>query len=423
MHLPLFRIFYSTTFTILTLILIVLLLITPADTIYQAYNNHQFYYLSVIGGAYLLTLLSAIVIYASRLYANRSVLAGIPKTWIPVEEGDVGKKVRRMILEGLQRSASIAYDARPRNMRQEEPSETSSGLPIDRRVDTSRNEIRHTRQYSTPPQTKPSWGPITHPGWTSPSSLDLPNLHFEPVILELPHLIEAKAVSLAPPDSAFLPEPGSTDGPAPVIIPDARVVELIQRPATMGLRDYLSYLATLNLINPLHLGAEFLALYEQARFSGSPLTETEFRALMGVFAKILRGMKEIDQAILADLLANNEEGLSHDPDHVSNSSSAMDEEDVDSELKTFEDRSRSGSEGTIRTAPSFLTNQRRATSNKSMATPGLPHKPSETSLKRIRTAGSSTTSTRSTSSVIRLAEARGPLDLPYTITIQPNDGT
>src|ERR1700694_1834863 len=113
-HPRMFRIYYSTFFTFLSIILLALLLITPADAINQALNNNQLYNVFVIAGGYLLTLVLALIIYASRLYTNRTIIAGIPKAWIPVENGDVRKSVRKMIEESLSRSAVIAWNARPR---------------------------------------------------------------------------------------------------------------------------------------------------------------------------------------------------------------------------------------------------------------------------------------------------------------------
>ncbi len=425
MHLPLSLIFYSTTFTILTLVLVVLLLITPADTIYQAYKNSQFYYISVIGGAYVLTLGFAILIYASRLYTNRTVLAGIPKTWIPVEKGDVGKSVRRMIVEGLARSAIIAYDARPRNIRQESGLNIADGATADNTQQTNRKGDQRAKNDGTPlqaPSSTPTWGPIAHAGWSSPSSTDLPNLHYEPVILELPHLIEAKAVSLAPQDPAFFPADVDNTN-RPVVIPDARFVELLQRPATMGLRDYVSYLTSLNLINPPNLGADFLKLYERARFSGSEQTESEFRQLMAVFAEILRGMKEVDPAVLAELVAEDGEDLNDNSEAPSQSSAMDDEDEVDDKASMRDripigaDRSRSGSESTTRTSPSVLRYREPDASHTPKTPSPIPKTPSVASLRRVKTAASSSASMRSGSSVIKLAEARSLLDLPYTITM------
>ena len=380
----------------------------------------------------MLTLIFAILIYASRLYTNRTVLAGIPKTWIPVEKGDVSKSVRRVIVESLARSALVAYDARPRNLRQEKASQVADGAPAGnaQQASTKRDQrARHDGATLQAPSSTPSWRPIAHAGWSSPSSTDLPNLHYEPVILELPHLIEAKAVSLAPADPAFFPADVVNDIDRPVVIPDARVVERLQRPATMGLRDYVSYLTSLNLINPPNLGAEFLGLYERARFSGFELTESEFRRLMAIFAEILRGMKEIDPIVLEELVAN------HDADQNNNSQpsshpSVVDEEDEADNKASMPDgvpgradRSRSGSEGTIRTSPSYLRKQRSDLSNTLMTAAPIPRTPSVPSLHRDKTAASSSASTRSGSSVIRLAEARSLLDLPYTITVTSNGET
>lgn len=375
----------------------------------------------------MLTLVVAVLIYASRLFANRTVLAGIPKTWIPVEKGDVSKSVRRIIVEGLARSALVAFDARPRNLKQEKASQVADGATRDNALQTNRKGDQRAKHDGTPfqaPSSTPSWGPIAHAGWSSPSSTDLPNLHYEPVILELPHLVEAKAVSLAPPDPAFFPtDVDGNDTNRTVVVPDARVVELLQRPATMGLRDYVSYLTSLDLINPPNLGAEFLGLYERARFSGSDLTESDFRRLMAVFAEILRGMKEVDPAALSELVAQNDEEP-NDNSEASSQSSVMDEEDeVDDKSSTRDgafvgaDRSRSGSEGTIRTSPSYLRTREPQASHTSITAAPMPKTPSAASLKRVPTAASSSASTRSGSSVIRLTEARSLLDLPYTITI------
>lgn len=375
----------------------------------------------------MLTLVFAICIYASRLYTNRTVLAGIPKTWIPVEKGVVGKSVRRLIVEGLARSALVAYDARPRNLRQEKASQVADGATAGNgRQTISKGDHRagHARALLEAPFDTPSWGPIAHAGWSSPSSTDLPNLHYEPVILELPHLIEAKAVSLAPPDPAFFPTVVENDTDPPVVIPDAHVVERLQRPATMGLREYVSYLTSLDLINPPSLGADFIRLYERARYFGSELMERDFRRLMAVFAEILRGMKEIDAAVLAELAPKDDEDVDYDVDLTTGTSSATDEEDAADDKASVRrrnhsraDRNRSGSEGTIRTSPPHRRSQRPDASHTSATAAPLPRTPSVGSLHRVKTAASSSASTRSGSSVIRLAQTRSLLDLPYTITM------
>lgn len=357
----LFRIFYSTFFTILNIFTLALLLITPADAVHQALSNNQLYNVFAIGGCFVLTLLLAIVIYASRLYTNRSILAAIPKTWVPVEKGDVGKSVRKMIVESLSRSAVIAWDARPRidshvgmapateqekaNKKCAEGKEKQSAvckLLRKKRAVPEKDE----RRISIVPHAA-VWGEITHDGWSPPNSPDLPNLQFVTVILELPHLIEAKAVLLAPPD------PTSTTSPP---MPDLRAVELLQRPAAMVLRDYIAHLTTLGVLSPSAPVNLFLSAYETSRFSQKPITEPKFRELMRLFADILRNMIALDPGILDKLddEDDGEEKESEGQSSIDGDTSSNSTPDTRSLASSHSGtlRSRSGSEGTIRTAPS-----------------------------------------------------------------------
>ncbi|OAT11792.1 thermatolerance membrane protein Dlt1 [Blastomyces gilchristii SLH14081] len=280
----LFRVFYTTLFTVLAIIFLILTLLTPADTIYQSSKTHRLGNVFIVSGVYIITLLLAILIYASRIFTNRSVLAGIPKPWIPVEKPDVPKSVRRLVVEGLSRSAIIAQQARPRDRTGEDNSKLDPSLTI-------------------PTTRPPPWGDISHPGWTAPGCPDMPDQEFEPVIKELPHLIEAKAVSLAPVDPR-LPvfdnrDADQTGENQP--IPDERIVEILRRPHNMPLRDYINHLTHLNLINPVDLGRSFVRLYERGRFADAPLTEQEFRSLLSMFAELLRGMSELDPEIIAEI--------------------------------------------------------------------------------------------------------------------------
>jgi hypothetical protein len=297
MRVRLFNIIYSTTFSLLSIVLLILLLITPADSIRQAFNNRHFYNLAAIAGAYFLTAILALLIYSSRLYTNRSVLQGIPKAWVPVEKGDVGRSVAGMIEEGLRGSAAVARDARPRDLRDDEGVERASGgsgegsIVRDGGAGGLLQRTDHERQDATV-TVPPVWGHIAHPGHSSPSSPGLPNLHYLTVILELPHLIEAKAVSLAPPSLTQTP----TATPTNPARPSSHALSLLQRPSTMSLHEYINHLTSLNLVKPPALGEEFLAMYEGARFSGVELKEEEFRRLLGVFAQVLGGMvpRELD---------------------------------------------------------------------------------------------------------------------------------
>ena len=361
-----------------------------------------------------------------------------------------------MIVDGFARSARIAYEGHPRDLAKDTlPSRDGRKSGSDSKESAGSRPA--TREENA--ATKPAWGEISHPGWSAPSSPDLPNVHFEPVILELPHLIEAKAVSLAPTDPLYEP-PINADPQNPELpLPDARAVEILQRPATMGLRDYLSHLTSIGMINPPTLGKIFLDLYERARFSPQPLTEPDFRKLMDIFASILRGMKELDLTVLADLNedayskpsssssirsgpTSDDPGAEADTDSISTTgtvehtpfqtpfhtpipprgffSSSYHTPDLSREAS--EGGSLAGSErsdgsgGTVRTAPSRATrrtkSKHRTRSRETRATASA----SRHSLRRVQTASSaSTSSRRSGGSVIRLAEARGPLDLPYMI--------
>lgn len=285
-----FQVFYTTLFAVLSLVLLVLTLLTPGDLIWQSYANRRLGSIFAVSGTYIFTLLLVILIYASRIFTNRSVLAGIPKAWIPIEAPDVNKSVRGLVVEGLTRSAIIAQQARPRDLSTEDHTSLDPSLTI------SLNQ-------------PPPWGPVLHPGWAAPDCEDLPGLEFEPVVAELPHLIEAKAVSLAPLDPRF--SPLNTDQTVAFSgdkdefdsVPDERVVKILQRPSSMCLRDYVAHLNGLGLINPPQLADSFLSLYEKSRFSTRPLTEAEFRSLMGTFAEILRGMTELDPEIVANAQA------------------------------------------------------------------------------------------------------------------------
>jgi hypothetical protein len=278
------RILNTSFFFFFALILFCLILLTPVDAIYQCYETQQLTDIFFITGAYVITFILAVLIYSTRIYTNRSTLAGIPKAWIPVEKDDVSKSVRRMVKEGLARSAVVSYQARPRDTSGEAES-FQNYVPL--LIDPER----------------PPWGRVEHPGWSSPASPDLPDLPYRTVIQELPNLIEAKAVSLAPSDPLFAASDafGPVDDLDPQYLPDMRVVEVLRRPASMGLRQYIRHLTSLGAIEPPELGPEFLALYERARFSSHQLHESEFRDLMHLFAEILRGMTSLASPIVEDI--------------------------------------------------------------------------------------------------------------------------
>ena len=279
----LFRIFYSTSFTLGFIILTIFSAVTPSDTIYESYQRNRLIDIFVIAGVHVVTALLAALIYASRIYTNRSVLKDIPKTFMPIEKEDLpGRRVHRLIQECLERSAVIAYQARPRSRRIEH--------------DTINASMRMMALTKTKPRTDqaihPSWGSVAHPGWSSPASKEWPGLEYASVVDELVDLVEAKAVSLAPIDP--LVEPGPDGAP----VADPRVFEGFARSASMGMRAYLRHLIDIGMVPENSLTVAFLAAYERARFSSEPTSDDEFQALMRLFAEILRSMMPVELDLL-----------------------------------------------------------------------------------------------------------------------------
>lgn len=346
-----------------------------------------------------------------------------------------------MIRKGLVRSATIAYESHPRDLRDEKAARGLRKKPRLGRTAEGR------QSQDTAASLESVWGIISHPGWSSPSSTDLPNLEYEPVILELSHLIEAKAVSLAPSDplSSYEPNPilnpdGEEEAEPP--IPDPVAVELLQRPASMGLRDYLSHLAAVGMLDLEPLASDFLTRYEYARYSGQALDETQFRTLMSIFAEILRGMRALDVGIVDEARAEMEIAVSSERGDGDDGPGYQDADSINTtetvqrtpQLNTYSTPSstsstssssssssstgtRSASQhATTQTAPSRPAPATRNPSSRSRRSP-IHQQPSLSSLRRMKTDNTSSSghSARSAGSVIRLKDASGPLDLPYAI--------
>ncbi|AEO61978.1 hypothetical protein MYCTH_2312826 [Thermothelomyces thermophilus ATCC 42464] len=304
----LFLIVYNFLYYFLYLVLFAFLVVTPIDLIQQGATRRRKWDILAVLVCYIATIVVVAFIYATRLYISRSVIASIPKAWIPIEKGDVPPDVRQMIVEGLGRSAAIAYDARPRAPPVVSGREPASGGRANGQGRLSGSagssaaaSDRAAKAAELWQQHKPVWGEIEHPGWASPTSHDLPNLQYDTVVTELPNLIEAKAITLAPPDPDSRREP-------PTLDPDA--VALLQRPGSMGLREYLAYLTELAVLAPLPTTTEFLARYEAARYSGRPLSNEQFRSLMHLFAGILHNMHPLSPAALARYEDDGDDGSS-----------------------------------------------------------------------------------------------------------------
>lgn len=316
-RIPFFRIFYSTTYTSLFFILLVLLAITPASLIYTAIVANAFQYIFMIGGVYVLTAILTIFIYSGRLYTNRSVLAGVGKSWIPVEKNEVVKKVRKIIEASLENSALIAWESRPkdlsRNIHDKEKDAQEQHALMD-----GEDDLKIGKVVKMDPRSPP-WGHIEHRGWSSPARSDTtvqPHIYYMMVIQELPNLIEARAVSLAQQS----PSPTDTFGA------ELDVLATLQRPTMTGMRAYLTHLDSLEYITIPENAEYFLHLYENARFSGRPLLETQFTALMTAFADLLAGIISTPDLALAaskDVAHDDSSSTSHSVMSANSAQSAI----------------------------------------------------------------------------------------------------
>ncbi|KAF6840434.1 Defect at low temperature protein 1 [Colletotrichum plurivorum] len=429
-----FRFIYGSFYFVLCFLLAALLLVTPGDTIFQAYTNNQPYNIWIIAATLTLVIIIVSFIYATRLYLNKTILASIPKTWVPIEKGDVNKKVHEMITADLRRSAAIAYDARPRVETNaiSEPAEAlaekthAGGSESKKRFQLLSLKKPATTEKETgialPPR-RPVWGEIEHYGWSSPISNDLPDLQYGTVLSELPNLIEAKALTSAPPDPKSLTSP-------PMLDPDA--VALLQRPHHMGLRDYLGHLAELGVISLNATTADFLAAYEYARFSTRPISNERFRELMRLFAAILRGMRPLDPAAVGEPSEAPDSDIDDDAPLATNPTtprSSLSRSATQSTQGSYKKsapalNARNSSANTwlqYRTAPATPMGTlagaiSRSSSLNSFAQtrPAFgPHHSSSSASLRSRASASS-----SSGSVIRLATRTDSTDLPYVLTLR-----
>ncbi|KAG9257589.1 sucrase/ferredoxin domain-containing protein [Emericellopsis atlantica] len=388
-----FRVAYTSVYFLLYILLAGLLLITPADAIGRSLRNNQVYNIWLLAFTYVLTILVVSVIYFIRLYVNKTVLNNIPKPWVPIDVGDVTKAVHQMIQDGLDRSAAIAYEARPRT----EPDGVKVTIAAAEGLGISK-ALQHEL-----------WDGIEHKGWSSPKSPDLPNLHYGTVLAELPNLIEAKAMTLA--------QRGPATG-SDVAAPDSEAVSLLQRSANLSLRGYADHLASLDVLSPDETVTDFLALYEYARFSTQPISNAQFRELMHLFAEVLRSMQPLDLAILHDDETAPSESAygGGDGDDSRNEylhalANRPDSSDTSS-IRRPAPRSASWG-GTFRTAPTtprsrpHLASRPSSSSGNSFAQTRRPYDASSSS--SIRSGRSW--------SVIRLATREDDEDLPYVLNL------
>ncbi|CAF9932129.1 MAG: hypothetical protein GOMPHAMPRED_006499 [Gomphillus americanus] len=279
----LFRLFYSTSFSILLVIEILLLLISPGDFIYQSFAAGRRLSIIAVAIVYVAVLLISAFIIATRFYTAHTQLTAIPKSHVPIRKDDLSKSLRKLIDSELSRSASIAYHAHPRSTDEEE---------IQALV--QEHSSSKTRMIGWPLDHMKSWLEIRHPGWSSPCAIDLTELQFEPVLLEFPHLLEAKAVSLVSPEN---------------VTTNSWAIELLQRCVSMSLRDYFGRLEELRMLDVTSLISEFIKDYERSRFSSIPISEKDFRRMLESFTAIIQGLRPpSDEALdnfVSDLNSSN----------------------------------------------------------------------------------------------------------------------
>lgn len=373
----------------------------------------------------------------------------------------IPRRVGTIVRQGLERSRWIAWVGRPRDLRDPSGKAGEDRGRVDGKVsaesdrqrplsDVGEKQPNDAKEAAGPPV----WGTISHSGWSSPDSSDLPNLHLPPIILELPHLIEAKAVALASPSLfpahhqhestslglAYTDPQQDQFSPAPQTSPSPLATSILQRPAPMGLRDYLTHLSSLDLINPPSLATIFLEMYESARFSGREISEDKFRALMGVFAEILRGMKGLSPGLIEEISGaekvemdiveaeaqNGEEGEGEWLDGARDADTedgqpraSMETTSTVAHTPLPPPSSHSPTSLDFRTSqnvPDDRSNSSTTSSAKSRHGLRTPSIPSIRVQQSLRSRASSVFTSRSSErSVIHLAEEEGPLDLPYVI--------
>ncbi|OAQ96022.1 hypothetical protein LLEC1_03763 [Akanthomyces lecanii] len=237
------RILYRSVYILFYLILIGLLLITPGDIIQRSIRNRQRYNILVLALVYAATILIIAFVYATRLYVNKTALAAIPKSWVPIDKGDVKERVYKMICAGLNRSAAITFLSRPRDKSVADENASRENLFAQPRVPIKTARTVGLELGVILPARGTNWADIEQPGWASPNSPDLPDLQYSTVLSELPNLIEAKALTLVPNDRTTT----MMNAEKPQLDPD--VVALLQRDPTMSLRSYLDNLAELGVID------------------------------------------------------------------------------------------------------------------------------------------------------------------------------
>ncbi|KHN99219.1 uncharacterized protein MAM_02917 [Metarhizium album ARSEF 1941] len=427
-----FRFLFGSAYILLFLGLFGLLLITPGDAIQRSLGNGQNYNVLIVTISYVVTVIIVVFVYVLRLYITKTAIAAIPKTWVPIEKGDVKDIVYKMIHGGLSRSAAIAFAARPREQTNsdDEPGGAENAEARARASVGLKKTKMAAADLDLPPLPKrPVWGEIEHHGWASPNSPDLRNLQYSSVISELANLVEAKAMAMAPTEEQGL----GTD--APVVDPEA--VGLLQRTANMTMREYIHHLGNAGVIIMNDTTSQFLAQYECARFSNRPTSNQEFRSLMHLFAEMLRGMQPLDVDFV-----NTSEETSHgwgpsesdidndapldttDPPSPRSSISRAGTRSTHNSVRRPPLRTPSAQGRSFRTAPNTPGSGRIAgssekSSENSFAQTRRQYPASKASSSSLSSKAASAASSSDAGSVIRLATREDDDGLPYVLNLRP----
>ncbi|KFG81764.1 hypothetical protein MANI_009773 [Metarhizium anisopliae] len=428
------RFLYGSVYILLYLVLLGLLLITPGDAIERSISNGQNYNVLIVTISYVVTVVIVVFIYVLRLYTTKTAIAAIPKTWAPIDKGDVKDIVYKMIHGGLNRSAAIAFAARPREQIGSDDvlGGNESGEAGARPVGGLKKTKTVAEDLDLPlPPERPVWGEIEHYGWASPNSPDLRNLQYSSVFSELPNLIEAKALTMAPIEEQGL-------GADPPMM-DADAAELLQRTANMTMREYIHHLASLGVIIVDETASQFLAQYEYARFSNRPISNEQFRSLMHLFAEILRGVQPLDLGFLnspedasygwgpSESDIDNDAPLDTNPPSPRSSISRAGTTSTHNSVRRPPLRTHSAQARSFRSAPTTPGSRTAVLSHKSsehsFAQTRRQYPVSQPSSSSLRSKAASAVSSSDSGSVIRLATREDDEQLPYVLNLRPTTGS
>lgn len=105
-------ILYRASLLLLLAVFIGLLVVTPIDTILQSQSSGQFWNVIIIVVAYAITVVIALILYATRLVKTRRSLSDIPRRFIPRKD-DLPKESGKLIEQELDRCLDIVNQTLP----------------------------------------------------------------------------------------------------------------------------------------------------------------------------------------------------------------------------------------------------------------------------------------------------------------------